>query len=69
VDRGVIGGLSNLGDPLPAGVRAIFDRWDRTGSAFVASLKLADRVELATRDVPYAALGAALLGTESPRWK
>lgn len=75
VDRVVIGGgLTNLGDRLLDGVQAVFARWDAADSPFVASLKLADRVELAAPDIPYAALGAALLGadvagTEPSRWR
>lgn len=63
VDRVVIGGgISNLGSPLLDGVRAVFARWSAADSPFVASLGLAERVEIARSDVPHAALGAALVG-------
>jgi predicted NBD/HSP70 family sugar kinase len=63
VERVIIGGgISNLGDELLAGVRAVFDRWSLADSPFVGSLDLADRISIAPHDVPLAAVGAALVG-------
>jgi predicted NBD/HSP70 family sugar kinase len=62
VDLVVIGGgISSLGAPLLDGVRAVLDGWAST-SPFLASLELADRVELVPTGFPAAAVGAALVG-------
>lgn len=62
VDSVVIGGgLSSLGGTLLAGVRGVFDEWERD-SPFIASLDLPARVELVPSDFPAAAVGAALVG-------
>ncbi|MCM0638627.1 ROK family protein [Cellulomonas wangsupingiae] len=64
VDHVVIGGgVSGLGEPLLAGVRAQLAR-EAAASPFLASLALAERVHLAPRDVPVGAVGAALAGRE-----
>ncbi len=64
VDPDVIvlgGGVAQLGDPLREAVaRAL--RAQADGSPFLGSLALADRVRVVPRDIPVAALGAALLG-------
>jgi len=62
VDLVVIGGgLSNLGERLLVGVRAALDGQAAT-SPFLASQELSSRVLLVPRDVPVAAVGAALVG-------
>ena len=62
VDSVVIGGgLSSLGAPLLNDVRAVLDRWS-AASPFLASLGLADRVQLVPDGFPAAAVGAALVG-------
>lgn len=62
VDCVVIGGgLSSVGQPLVDGVRDILDLWAVT-SPFLASLGLADRVQLVPAGFPAAAVGAALVG-------
>ncbi|UZN04679.1 ROK family protein [Cellulomonas sp. S1-8] len=62
VDHVVIGGgVSGVGDPLLDAVRAALAR-ETLASPFLASLRLADRVRLAPRDVPVGAVGAALVG-------
>ncbi len=55
------GGVSELGDPLLAVVRAELDRSARD-SAFLAAMQMAGRVSLAPRGVPVGAVGAALAG-------
>ncbi len=62
VDRVVIGGgVSGLGARLLDAVRAELTR-EAAASPFLASLGLTDRLHLAPRDVPVAAVGAALVG-------
>lgn len=62
VDRVVVGGgVSAVGEPLLAAVRAALDA-DAAASPFLASLRLADRVRLAPAGVPVGAVGAALVG-------
>ncbi|MHB1171227.1 MAG: ROK family protein [Lacisediminihabitans sp.] len=62
VDLVVIGGgISSVGEPLLGGVRAVLDSWAAT-SPFLASLDLAQRVELVPAGFPAAAVGAALVG-------
>jgi len=62
VDHVVLGGgVSGVGDPLLEAVRAELAR-ETAGSPFLASLRLAERVHLAPRDVPVGAVGAALVG-------
>jgi len=61
-DRVVIGGgLSSLGDELLGAVRGVLGGW-AASSPFLASLDLADRVEVLPNDFPAAAVGAALVG-------
>lgn len=56
------GGVANVGERLRVAVaHALAEQ--ATGSPFLASLDLAGRVRLVPRDVPVAALGAALLGS------
>ena len=54
------GGLTGLGAPLLAGIRADLERRARS-SRMIDALGLPDRVELLPADVPVAALGAAWL--------
>lgn len=55
------GGVANVGERLRVAVaHALAEQ--AAGSPFLASLELAGRVRLVPRDVPVAALGAALLG-------
>ncbi|MCL1868940.1 MAG: ROK family protein [Promicromonosporaceae bacterium] len=54
------GGVAQLGEPLLVAVRAALER-QVSGSAFLASLGLPDRVLLAPGEVPVAAVGAAVL--------
>lgn len=62
VDHVVVGGgVSGVGRPLLDAVRAELER-ETAASPFLASLRLADRVRLAPRDVPVGAVGAALVG-------
>ncbi len=62
VDTVVIGGgLSSLGVPLLAGIRATLDSWAAV-SPFIASLALSRRVEIVPPEFPAAAVGAALVG-------
>ncbi|MDQ1538321.1 MAG: glucokinase [Actinomycetota bacterium] len=62
VGRVVIGGgVSHLGTPLLDAVQAAL-REQAAGSPFLSSMNMAARVELAPRDMPVAAIGAALLG-------
>ena len=62
VDEVVIGGgLASLGTALLGEVRAVLAGW-ATGSEFLASLQLADRVELVPHGANAAAVGAALVG-------
>ncbi|WP_136520553.1 MULTISPECIES: ROK family protein [Cellulomonas] len=62
VDRVVVGGgVSGVGEPLLAAVRAALDA-EAAASPFLASLRLADRVRLAPAGVPVGAVGAALVG-------
>jgi predicted NBD/HSP70 family sugar kinase len=66
VDTVVLGGgLSALGEPLLSGMRRTFAEWSAS-SAFIASLNLADRVQLVPDDTPVAALGAAYIGQGDP---
>jgi len=61
-DRVVMGGgLSTLGDELLDAVRGVLGAWAGS-SPFLASLDLADRVEVLPHDFPAAAVGAALVG-------
>ncbi len=65
VDAVVIGGgITSLGEPLIAGVRACLDSWAAV-SPFIASLELSARVELVPPGFPAAAVGAALVGMTS----
>lgn len=60
VERIVIGGgVREVGEPLLDAVVAALGR-QAAASGFLASLRLAERVELAPRGVPVAAIGAAL---------
>ena len=60
VERVVIGGgVREVGDPLLEAVVGALGR-EAAASGFLASLRLAERVELAPRGVPVAAIGAAL---------
>ncbi len=60
VERVVIGGgVREVGDPLLDAVVGALAR-EAAASGFLASLRLPERVELAPRDVPVAAIGAAL---------
>jgi len=70
VDHVVVGGgVSTVGEPLLVAVRAELVR-ETAASPFLASLRLADRVRLAPRDVPVGAVGAALLGRgEGGGWR
>lgn len=71
VDDIVIGGgLAALGDRLLEGTRRVLAVWAE-GSAFLASLDLARRVQVIPRGFPAAAVGAALIGEESeePAWQ
>lgn len=62
VDAVVIGGgLSSLGDVLLGEVRDVLRGW-AASSEFLASLRLAERVELVPGGASAAALGAAILG-------
>ncbi len=62
VDVVVIGGgLAALGDPLVHGTHRILNEW-AAASAFLASLHLADRVQVIPLGFPAAAVGAALVG-------
>jgi predicted NBD/HSP70 family sugar kinase len=62
VDDVVIGGgLAALGDPLVVGTRRILNEW-AADSAFLASLDLAERVQVIPLGFPAAAVGAALVG-------
>jgi predicted NBD/HSP70 family sugar kinase len=62
VDMVVIGGgISALGEPLLDGVKAVLEH-RAVSSPFLASLELADRVQLVPPGFPSAAVGAALLG-------
>jgi len=55
------GGVSAVGEPLLDAVRGVLDRAART-SAFLESMRLAERVTLAPSGVPVGAVGAALVG-------
>lgn len=55
------GGVSELGSPLVDLVRARLDHAARE-SRFLASMRMAERVDLAPRGVPVGAVGAALVG-------
>jgi glucokinase len=67
VDVVVIGGgLAALGDPLVHGTHRILNEW-AAASAFLASLHLADRVQVIPLGFPAAAVGAALVG--EPQWQ
>ncbi|UOQ88351.1 ROK family protein [Agromyces endophyticus] len=62
VDDVVIGGgLAALGGPLVDGTRRILNEWS-ADSAFLASLDLAERVQVIPLGFPAAAVGAALVG-------
>ncbi|WP_298461997.1 ROK family protein [uncultured Cellulomonas sp.] len=70
VERVVLGGgVREIGAPLLRAVTGALER-QASASGFLASMRLADRVELAPRGVPVAAIGAALAarGTVS-RWR
>ena len=67
VDLIVIGGgISSLGEPLLDGVRSVLNAWAKD-SPFLASLELAERVELVPAGFPAAAVGAALVGQTKRR--
>jgi len=70
VDDVVIGGgISRIGEPLLAGVRTVIEGWE-TGSAFVTSLGLGDRLRLLPAQFPAAAVGAAFVGApEVSTWR
>ncbi len=57
------GGVAALGEPLLAAVRDALTAAS-SGSAFLTSLRLSDRVRLAPDSVPVGAVGAAVLGRE-----
>ena len=57
------GGLASYGEPLVDGTRRYLAEWSAR-SAFLASLAVADRIELLDPEVPIAALGAADLGEQ-----
>ncbi|WP_346770675.1 ROK family protein [Cellulomonas sp. RIT-PI-Y] len=59
------GGVSELGAPLLQVVRARLDHAAGT-SRFLASMRMAERVDLAPRGVPVGAVGAALVGRKEP---
>jgi predicted NBD/HSP70 family sugar kinase len=62
VDFVVIGGgISSLGEPLLAAVRAVLASW-AAESPFLASLELPERVAVVPVGFPAAAVGAALIG-------
>ncbi|MBO3087715.1 ROK family protein [Cellulomonas dongxiuzhuiae] len=62
VDAVVVGGgVSGVGEPLLRAVRAELAR-ATAASAFLGSLRLAERVHLAPQHVPVGAVGAALVG-------
>ncbi|KRC60706.1 hypothetical protein ASE14_06915 [Agromyces sp. Root81] len=64
VDAVVIGGgLAALGGPLLVGTRRILNRW-AAESAFLASIDLANRVQVIPPGFPAAAVGAALVGED-----
>ncbi|WP_347753742.1 ROK family protein [Agrococcus sp. ProA11] len=66
VDKVVIGGgMSSLGAPLIDAVATVLDAW-AVESPFLDSLQLASRVELLPDGYSAAAVGAALVGGESP---
>jgi glucokinase len=58
------GGISSLGDPLLAGIRAALDEWSQV-SAFIASLRLSQRVRLVPPGTLVSAVGAAFVGALS----
>ncbi|HEY8451032.1 MAG: ROK family protein [Micromonosporaceae bacterium] len=69
VDSVVIGGgISTLGAPLLAALRRALEAQGAT-SPFLASQDLPPRVRLVPRDVPVAALGAALVGVSGYAWE
>lgn len=55
------GGLAALGDPLLRGTHRILNEW-AAASALLASLHLADRVQVIPLGFSAAAVGAALVG-------
>ena len=55
------GGVSEVGEPLGAAVRAALDA-QSAGSEFLASMRIGARIRLAPRGVPLAAIGAGLVG-------
>lgn len=55
------GGLPALGERFRLGTHRILNEWAAV-SAFLASLHLADRVQVIPSGVPAAAVGAALVG-------
>ncbi|MBC7402049.1 MAG: ROK family protein [Microbacteriaceae bacterium] len=59
------GGISSLGDPLLAGLRAALDDWSHA-SPLMASLRLSQRVRLVAPGTLVAAVGAAFVGAVSP---
>jgi len=58
-------GISSLGDPLLAGIRAALDDWSHA-SPFMDSLRLSQRVRLVPPGTLVAAVGAAFVGAVSP---
>lgn len=58
------GGISSLGDPLLAGIRATLDGWSQA-SPFLASLQLSERVRLVPPGTSVSAVGAAFVGAAS----
>jgi len=58
-------GISSLGDPLLAGIRAALGDWSHA-SPFMASLRLSQRVRLVPPGTLVAAVGAAFVGAVSP---
>ena len=59
------GGVAALGEPLREAVRSALET-QSDSSPFLASLGLAERLELVESDQPVAAIGAAMLGTPPP---
>lgn len=59
------GGVSELGAPL---LQVVHDRLELSAgeSPFLASMRMAERVDLAPRGVPVGAVGAALVGRKEP---
>jgi predicted NBD/HSP70 family sugar kinase len=55
------GGVAEIGEPLRVAVAAALDE-QASSSAFLKSLRLADRLSVVPADYPVAAVGAAFLG-------